>query len=159
MKKLMLILALTCFGHIAFGQSKSVETLYNKYKSNDDFFHMDIGGNFMNFAKGFNVKLDEANVEGIVTALDRVKLFKLPQSNPNLQVEFKALQKSLESEKFELLMEAKDKGNAVLIFTKGNKVISDVVVLLNDKGGDMMVVELLGAFDSKTIADAGRNLK
>jgi hypothetical protein len=159
MKKLLLIISLTMFAHMANAQSKSVDALYQKYKANEDFFHMDIGGNFMNFAEGFNVKLDEAKVEGIVKSLERVKLFKLPENSPTGQAEFKTLYKALEKEKYELMMETSDKGNGILIFTKGDRVISDVVVLLNDKDGDLMVVELLGNFDSKSLAEAGKSMK
>jgi hypothetical protein len=159
MKKLLLIVSLVMFMHMAQAQSKSVDALYQKYKANDDFFHMDIGGNFMNFAEGFNVKLDEAKVEGIVKSLERVKLFKLPENSPTGQAEFKTLYKALEKEKYELMMETSDKGNGILIFTKGDRMISDVVVLLNDKGGDLMVVELLGNFDSKSLAEAGKSMK
>lgn len=159
MKKLLLIISLTMFAYMANAQSKSVDALYQKYKANDDFFHMDIGGNFMNFAEGFNVKLDEAKVEGIIKSLERVKLFKLPENNAVSQAEFKTLHKALEKEKYELMMEANDKGNGVLIFTKGDRMISDVVVLVNDKEGDLMVVELLGNFDSKVLAEAGKSIK
>jgi len=159
MKKLPLIIFLAMFAHMAYSQSKSVDALYQKYKANEDFFHMDIGGNFMNFAEGFNVKLDEDKVEGIIKSLERVKLFKLPENNPTGQAEFKSLHKALEKEKYELMMETSDKGNGVLIFTKGDRMISDVVVLLNDKEGDLMVVELLGNFDSKSLAEAGKGIK
>lgn len=159
MKKLILIFFMSLAGQFAFSQSKSVDALYQKYKAYDDFFHLDIGGNFMNFANGFNVKLDQANMEGIVKSLEKVKLFKLPENAGNTQTEFKALQKSLEKERYELFMETKDKGNGILIYTKGNNVINDVVVMLNDKDGDMIVVELLGSFDSKTLANAGKGLK
>lgn len=159
MKKLLLIFSFAMIAHMANAQSKSVEALYQKYKANDDFFHMDIGGNFMNFAKGFNVKLDEAEMEGIVQSLERVKLFKLPENSPNGKAEFKTLHKALEKEKYEVMLEATDKGNGILIFTKGDKQISDVVVLLNDKEGDLMVVELQGNFDSKALADAGKAIR
>lgn len=159
MKKLLLIFSFAMIAHMANAQSKSVEALYQKYKANDDFFHMDIGGNFMNFAKGFNVKLDEANAEGIINSLERVKLFKLPENSPTSIAEFKTLHSALQKERYELMMEASDKGSGVLIFTKGNKLISDVVVLINDKGGDLMVVELHGNFDSKSLAEAGKAIR
>jgi hypothetical protein len=159
MKKLLLVFSLALIVQIANAQSKSVEALFQKYKSNDDFFHMDVGGNFMNFAKGFNVKLDEAEMEGIVQSLERVKLFKLPENSPNGKAEFKTLHKALEKEKYEIMLEASEKGNGILIFTKGDRMISDVVVLLNDKEGDLMVVELQGNFDSKALADAGKAIR
>ena len=156
MKNLTLLLFFLILNTAAFSQSKSVDALYQKYKANDDFFHMDIGGNFMNFAKGFNVKLDEAKVEGIIQSLERIKLFKLPENSPYGKTEFKTLHKALVKENYEVLLETSDKGNGILIFTKGDKLISDVVVLLNDNGGDLMVVELHGNFDSKALAEAGK---
>ena len=156
MKKLLFIFSFAMIAHMANAQSKGVDALYQKYKANDDFFHMDIGGNFMNFAEGFNVKLDEAKVDGIIQSLERVKLFKLPENSPYGKTEFKTLHKALLKENYEVMLEASDKGNGILIFTKGDKLVSDVVVLLNDKGGDLMVVELHGNFDSKALAEAGK---
>ena len=59
MKKLILTLALIGAVLTAQAQSKSVNALYEKYKSNDDFFHLELGGNFMNFAEGFKIDIDK----------------------------------------------------------------------------------------------------
>jgi hypothetical protein len=158
MKNLILMAVLIGFCLPAFSQSKSVDALYQKYKNSESFFHMDLGGNFLSFADGLNVKLDKDKTDGLVKSLDRVKLFKVPGNLGEGSADYKNLSKSLEKENYELMLETSDKKNNILIYTKGKSKISDVVVLLNDRGGDLMVVELKGDFDSKTLADAGRTL-
>src|SRR5690606_15227451 len=105
MKKLSMIMLMLVFVLTAQAQSKSVETLYNKYKKDKDFFHMDLAGNFLNFAEGMNFKLDDANMSAITKSVERVKMFKLPVNGDAARADFKALQKGLERERYEVMME------------------------------------------------------
>jgi hypothetical protein len=159
MKKLILAILFLGISFAAFSQSKSVDALYQKYKSEQDFFHLDIGGSFMNFAKGMNIKLDEGKTEALANSMERLKMFKLPVNSQTAKSEFSSLQKSLEREKFDLLMEMSEKKNGVLVYTKGDRRISDIVVLINDNSGDFMIIELLGDFDSKAVAEAGKSIR
>jgi hypothetical protein len=161
MKKHFILIAasLMLFAQSSFAQSKSVEALYQKHKSNPDFFHLDLGGSFMNFAKSMNVKLDNGQAEAISNSMERLKMFKLPVDAQMASTEFKALQKGLERERFELMMEATEKKSSFLIYTKGSRRISDVVVMVKDTNGEMLVFELKGDFDSKTLAEVGSNIK
>ena len=78
MKKSIVILLMMGITYLSSAQSKSVETLYNKYKSDKEFFHMDLAGNFLNFAEGMNLNLDEGQMSAITKSVERVKLFKVP---------------------------------------------------------------------------------
>lgn len=158
MKKITFVVLLLVISSSVFSQSKSVDGLYQKYKSDQDFFHLDIGGSFMNFAKGMNIKLDEGKTQALANSMERLKMFKLPVNAQTAKSEFSSLQKSLEREKFDLLMEMSEKKNGVMVYTKGDKRISDIVVLINDNSGDFMIIELLGDFDSKAVADAGKSI-
>lgn len=158
MKKVFIISALlVTLAGSSFAQSKSVETLYQKHKSNPDFFHLDLGGSFMNLAKGLNIQLNDDGADILSNSIDRIKMFKLPTSAAGS--EFKALAKSLEKENFELLMEAGQKSNAVRIYSKGSKQIKDVVVMVSGENGDYMVFELLGDFNSKSLAALGKSFQ
>jgi hypothetical protein len=159
MKKITFVVLLLVISSSVFSQSKSVDALYQKYKSEQDFFHLDIGGSFMNFAKGMNIKLDEGKTEALASSMERLKMFKLPVNSQTAKSEFSALQKSLEREKFELMMEMSEKKSGVLVYTKGNKRINDIVVMVSDNSGDFMVIELQGDFDAKTVADAGKSIR
>jgi hypothetical protein len=159
MKKITFVVLLLVISSSVFSQSKSVDALYQKYKSEQDFFHLDIGGSFMNFAKGMNIKLDEGKTEALASSMERLKMFKLPVNSQTAKSEFSALQKSLEREKFELMMEMSEKKSGVLVYTKGNKRINDIVVMVSDNSGDFMVIELQGDFDAKAVADAGKSIR
>jgi hypothetical protein len=142
-----------------FAQSKAVDALYQKHKNNKEFFHLDIGGNFMNFAQGMNIKLDDKHKEILTNSMERIKMFKLPVQGALADSEFKSLQKSLQREKFDLMMEVSEKQNSVMIYTLGENRIKDIVLLVNDKKGEFLAIELQGDFDSKTLADAGKNIR
>lgn len=157
MKKITLILLLSGLVMVGHAQSKSVDALYNKYKANKDFFHMDLAGNFLNFAQGMNLKFDEANLEAITKSVERVKLFKLPVSGNVAKADFRTLQKGLERERFEVMMEMSDKDGGIVMYSKGGNKIKDIILLISGDGdSDHMVVALEGEFDAKTIAEAGQ---
>ncbi|MFD2200528.1 DUF4252 domain-containing protein [Shivajiella indica] len=159
MKRLLLGMIFLTSSHYLLAQSKSVESLYQKHKSNPDFFHLDLGGSFMNFAKSLDVKLDNGHAESISNSMERLKMFKLPVNGEQANSEFNSLKKSLEKEKFDLMMEASEKNSSFMVYTKGSKRISDVVVLVKDKSEDFLVIELQGDFDSETLAEVGNNIK
>lgn len=155
MKNLIIVFFLF-FGCHAFAQSKSVEAMYEKYKSHKDFFHLDMGGSFMNIAQSFNVKLDENDAKSISQSLEKIKMYKIPVDGQVAGTEYVALQKSLEKEKFDLLMEAGKPRKGVSIYGKGGKRVKDVVVLIRNEKEELMVFEALGDFDPKVISNLGK---
>ncbi|MEN2283297.1 DUF4252 domain-containing protein [Algoriphagus sp. SE2] len=154
MKKLILTLLMIGSVFAVQAQSKSVKALYEKYKGDDDFFHMELGGNFMNFAEGFKIDMDKNDMSTVAKSVEKLNFFTLPDNIDRDRVEFKALQKGLERERYDLLMEASEGKGGVLVYSKGGKTISDLVVLVGGDEGDLMVVELKGEFDSETVARA-----
>ncbi|WP_057939566.1 DUF4252 domain-containing protein [Algoriphagus resistens] len=155
MKKLILTLALIGAVISVQAQSKSVKALYEKYKSDDDFFHMELGGNFMNFAEGFKIDIDKNDMATVAKSIEKLNFFTLPDHADEARVEYKALQKGLERERYELLMEASEgKKGGVMVYSRGGNTISDLVVLVGGDEGDLMVVELKGTFDQELVAKA-----
>lgn len=154
MKKLILTLTFLAAVFMANAQSNSVAALKDKYKADDDFFHLELGGNFMNFAEGFKLDIDEDDMATVAKSVEKLNFFTLPE-NSNNYAEFKALQKSLEKERYELLMEASEGKGGVLVYSKGASIISDLVILVGDeKEGDLMVIELKGKFTQEALAKA-----
>ncbi|WP_143962669.1 DUF4252 domain-containing protein [Litoribacter populi] len=153
MKKLILAALFLAINASAFAQSKSVDNLFDKYKGDKDFFHMDLGGSFMNFAKGLNISLDEGNMDAIAKSVERVKFFKLPANSQTAAADFLALQKDLGKEKYELMMETSQKNKGVFMYSKGAKKIQDLVLLISGEGNDYIVVSLQGDFDAKTLSE------
>lgn|SRR5690606_31878472 len=158
MKKISLFLLLSGLIMTAQAQSKSVEALYNKYQSDKNFFHMDLAGNFLNFAQGMNLTFDEANLEAITQSVERVKLFKLPVDGQAAKADLGILQRGLEKEKFEIMMELSEKSNEVTMYSKGGNKIKDIVLLIYGLE-EHMVIALEGEFDAKRIAQAGQKVR
>lgn len=154
MKKLFLFLALIALAISVNAQSKSVASLYEKYKGDDDFFHMELGGNFMNFADGFKIDLDKNEMATVAKSIEKLNFFTLPDNADQSRAEFKSLQKCLERERYELLMEAAEGKGGVMIYSKGGNTISDLVVLVGGDEGDLIGVEMKGIFDQETISKA-----
>jgi len=154
MKKLFLSLALIALVMSVHAQSKSVASLYEKYKGDEDFFHMELGGNFMNFADGFKIDLDKNDMATVAKSIEKLNFFTLPDNADQSREEFKSLQKGLERERYELLMEAAEGKGGLMIYSKGANKISDLVVLVGGDEGDLMVVEMKGIFDQETISKA-----
>src|SRR5690554_5361878 len=155
MKKLVLLLLFIGTSFYADAQSKSVEALYSKYIKNKDFFHMNFGGNFLRVANSMN--LNFGDIAAITKAVERVKLFKLPVGGEIAKADFKNLEKGLNRENFELMMEASEKNNGFIMYSKGGKRISDIVLLIsNNEDEDYMVIALEGEFEAEALADAGR---
>ena len=154
MKKIILTLAFLGTVFTLHAQSSSVANLKNKYKSNDDFFHLELGGNFMNFANGFKIDIDKNDMATVAKSVEKLNFFALPDG-ANAMTEYKALQKGLEKERYELLMEAAEGKSGVTIYSKGAAIISDLVILVGDeKEGDMIVVELKGNFTQEALSKA-----
>jgi len=154
MKKLLFTLALIGAVMTAQAQSKSVKTLYEKYKSNDDFFHLELGGNFMNFAEGFKIDLNEDDMATVAKSIEKLNFFTLPDNSDQNKAEFKALQKGLEKERYDLLMETSEAKSGIVVYSKGSSKISDLVVVVSGDEGDLMVFEMKGSFDQETVAKA-----
>jgi hypothetical protein len=154
MKKLILIFSLSAIVFGANAQSKSVAALKDKYKSNDDFFQLELGGNFMNFAEGFKIDIDKDDMATVAKSVEKLNFFTLPDGSDGY-AEFKALQKGLDRERYDLLMETSEGKSGVLIYSKGATMISDLVILVGDqKEGDLIVIELKGKFTQEALAKA-----
>lgn len=154
MKKLLLTLVLIGSVMVAQAQSKSVKALYEKYKSEEDFFHLELGGNFLNFAEGFKIDIDENDMATVAKSIEKLNFFTLPDQADVSRQEYRTLQKGLERERYELLMETSKGKGGVIVYSKGDKTISDLVVLVGGEDGDLMVVELKGSFDQELVAKA-----
>lgn len=154
MKKLILTLMLIGAMMSVQAQSKSVKALYDKYSSNDDFFHLELGGNFMNFAQGFKVDIDKNDMATVAKSIEKLNFYTLPENTDQNKIEYKALLRGLEKERYELLMETTEKNSGITIFSKGSSKISDLVVLVSGEEGSLMVFEMKGLFDQELVAKA-----
>jgi hypothetical protein len=135
-------------------QSKTVASLVQKYKGEKEAFHLELGGNFMNFADGFDLKLDENELETVVKSIQKINFIALSEKHWQNGIEFKSLKNGLEREHYELLLEAVEGKDGVMIYGKGAQSISDLVVVVSGSEGDLTVAEFKGSFEEKLVSRA-----
>ena len=51
-------------------------------------------------------------------------------------------------------METSEAKSGIVVYSKGNSKISDLVVVVSGDEGDLMVFEMKGSFDQETVAKA-----
>jgi hypothetical protein len=154
MKNLILSSCLLMLALSVQAQSKTVASLVQKYKGNQEAFHLELGGNFMNFADGFNLKLDKNELETVVKSIQKINFLTISENLPQNRFEAKSLKNGLERERYELLLEAVEGKDGVVIYSKGSQSISDLVVVVSGSEGNLMVAELKGLFDDKLVSRA-----
>lgn len=154
MKRTLIIIASLALSLSVHAQSKSVQALYQQFKGNEDFFHMELGGNFMNFADGLKIDLSEDDMETVAKSIERLNFFKLPEGVDQTKGYSKSLRKGLEKEKYDLLLETSEGSSSIHIFSKGSRTISDLVVLIRDNDGDLIVAEMKGEFAQDVVEKA-----
>jgi hypothetical protein len=154
MKNLILSSCLLMLALSVQAQSKTVASLVQKYKGNQEAFHLELGGNFMNFADGFNLKLDKNELETVVKSIQKINFLTISENLTQNRFEAKSLKNGLERERYELLLEAVEGKDGVVIYSKGAQSISDLVVVVSGSEGNLMVAELKGLFDDKLVSRA-----
>ena len=158
MKKLLLIFTLLTIAISGKAQSKSVANLKDKNKNHDDFFQIELGGNFMNFADGFKINMDKNDMVTVAKSVEKLNFFNLPEGVQTI-AEYKSLQKGLKRENYDLLMEAAEGKSGVMIYGKGARSFSDLVILIGDeKESDLIVLELKGNFTHEMLSKAKSQL-
>jgi hypothetical protein len=156
MKRTMMILVLVGVNLMAYGQSKSVATLAQKYKGKDNVIQMDMNGNFGNFDTGKYLK--ENQKENLIKSIEGFKFLQIPK-NDALKTDILTLQKGLQRENYELMAEVLEKKNQFYLYTKGDKKIYDMVVMVKDQKESWILIELKGDFDPKILSEVSVNLK
>lgn len=154
MKKFILSICLLMLVVAVQAQSKTVASLVQKFKGEKESFHLELGGNFMNFADGFNLRLDEKELETVIKSIQKINFLTISENLAQNRIEFKSLKNGLERERYELLVEAVEGKDGVMIYSKGGQSISDLVVVVSGSEGDLMVAELKGSFDDKLVSRA-----
>jgi hypothetical protein len=105
----------------------------------------------MNFADGFDLKLDENELETVVKSIQKINFLTISENLTQNRFEAKSLKNGLEREHYELLLEAVEGKDGVVIYSKGAQSITDLVVVVSGSEGNLMVAEFKGSFEEKLV--------
>jgi len=155
-EKLILTVGVVMISFMTFAQSKSVAMLTQKYKDIEKVVNFQMNGNIGNFnTDGF---LNNQQKESLVKSISGFKFLQIPKEDLKSS-DILALQKGLEKEKYEMIMEVFEKKNQVKVFSKGDQIIKDLIVTVKDSKDSFIIVELNGNFDPKIVNQIAKNLK
>jgi hypothetical protein len=90
----------------------------------------------------------------VAKSIEKLNFFTLPDNSDQSKNEYRSLQKGLEKERYELLTETSEAKGVIVVYSKGDAKISDLVVLVSGDEGDLMVFEMKGSFDQEMITKA-----
>ena len=107
MKQYSLLLLALFIGLTAFGQNK-LELTFSKYKNNENVSYMSFGSNIMDFAKNGKKEWN--------TKIDRVDIIIFPKDMDFTQTEKSKLESAISEDNYEVLVNAKTKGNKAAIY-------------------------------------------
>jgi len=90
----------------------------------------------------------------VAKSIEKLIFFTLPEGMQALD-EYKALQKDLNRENYDLILEAAEGKEGVRIYSKGITSLTDLVILVGEeKKGGLIVVELKGNFSQEMLEKA-----
>ena len=157
MKKLILLIAVTCFSLNSMAQSDPVGALFDKYAEREGFTVVTISGKmFSMFSDKENGNKDAGNV---INKLNSIRILTVGDSLLNRNLNFyNDLAGKLELSAYEELMVVKEGKDITkfLIREKGD-VISELLVISGGPGGNS-VISIKGAFNLKNISDLSKEI-
>lgn len=173
MKKYLCLLAfMVGMSHFsAMAQSKAIDKFVRQVKKNNrstksaDCLSLKLGGWLIRTGLAFSDKPELDLVRPLVKGLDRVHILVLDNGNAPSAEAIQALANDLQDEKFEYLMQVREKGSRVSVLSRDSQngeIIKDIVLLVKDQGGkDFVLLRLEGDFKlsdiQKVIDEAQKN--
>lgn len=157
MKKTLFLLAfMVVVSHFsAMAQSKAVDKFVRQVKKNNhskeaECYSFKLGGWLIRTGLAFSNEPEVDLVRPLAKALDRVHILVLDNGNAPTTEALQTLAGDLQEEKFEYLMQIRDKGSRISVLSRDSKqgeIITDIVLLIKDHGDkDFVLLSLEGDF-------------
>ncbi len=157
MKKLIFLIAATCFSMYSMAQSDPVGALFDKYAERDGFTVVTISGRMFSM---FSPKENgNKGADNVINKLNSIRILTVGDSLLNRNLNFyNDLAGKLDLSAYEELMVVKEGKDITkfLIREKGD-VISELLVISGGPGGNS-VISIKGAFNLKNISDLSKEI-
>ena len=144
MKRIILIAAMLLSAISAFAQDG--KSIYQKYSDAEDVSAVYISpAMFRLIGRIPDLNIDEGNVNLTPVIQSLSGLYMIDSQNPAINASLKAdAEKFVRNGRYELLMEAKDSGEIMRIYTIGTKSIVNGFVMIADEGNETTFICLEG---------------
>ena len=139
MKNIIIVALIAILPVLAFGQNKSIEKFYNKYKSQENVTDINLQGWVLELAASFSD--DES--EKVLEKISKLRVLVIEEGNLVNSSEYKQLVKDIKNDSFEELMQFKDGNDKVdiMLKEKGNKITNLLLIARGNDGFIMLSLE------------------
>ncbi|MEO1049359.1 MAG: DUF4252 domain-containing protein [Bacteroidota bacterium] len=162
LKKLLLLPLFLLATVVVYGQSKTLDSFYNKYKDDRDATTVTVSGSIFNLISAVADLAEETDDEEkeeleafsrMAKNIKSMQVISVPMFETDLSLaDIESLRKSLKAEKYEELMNVKE-GKEIINFmaqTSKNEV-SNMLVLIQEKD-EFTILNIDGRLDLKDLA-------
>lgn len=151
MKTNILLVILLTLSVTAHSQSTGMRALKDRFKGEPDVHSFKLGGFLARTV--FNMA-SEQEYKGAVTDIRSIELITIPQTVFKSQsVSVAGYKKFLQENRFEQLIEVRDNGELVTIYTIPNAGKHERYLIVVDGGYEVVVIELRGHIDPSKLTD------
>jgi hypothetical protein len=139
MKNIIIVAFIAILPVLAFGQNKSIEKFYNKYKSQENVTDINLQGWVLELAASFSD--DES--EKVLEKISKLRVLVIEEGNLVNGSEYNQLVKEIKNDSFEELMQFKDGNDKVdiMLKEKDNKITNLLLIARGNDGFIMLSLE------------------
>jgi len=147
MKNSIIVIVFCLISAISFGQTKSIEAFYNKYKTYENVTDVTLKGWLLNMA----MSSESEGKEDVLEKISKLRVLVMDEGNLVSKTELSGLLKSVRSEKFEDLMTVRDDETKVdFLIREEGKFVTNLLVLVHEPDG-FVLISLEGMLDLKDL--------
>jgi uncharacterized protein DUF4252 len=155
MKNIIFGLAILCLPLSIFGQAKSIENFYEKYKGNEEVTSINVSGELLNFV----FTSTDSETEQLTSKISKLRVLIVEEKSIVKQSDYKQFIKNVKKEKFEELIRFKEGGDAVdFHLREQGDVITDVLITVHGDDG-FILLSIEGLFNFSDLNDFDLNIE
>lgn len=143
MRKLTLLLGFTVVCQLCFSQM-SADDLIKEYKNKKGVEYVNVGGFLMKLGKMFMDDESKKEMKGM--DIKKVTVLSLEECSPALRAEFAEKAKKMDTQKYELLMTAKEEDEMIYIYGISKKDYLKEVMILTIDSDECALIRMKGKF-------------
>ncbi len=149
MKKLIFLFSFVLFTSTSIFAQDAFDAFFESQKSDEHTMKLNLEGDFINMF--LSEELEKEGKDKLDSRIDQVKLLIYDNAGGNKEV-VKGLVSSFRTQGYEQLIQLRDKGNKIEVFSKDNgDVITNAFGYITQESDKMILVKVIGEISMKDL--------
>ena len=155
MKNLIFLLFFSFLGTTAFAQIDAIEKYFDKYMDDENFSVVYVSPKMF---KMVSKVIDEDTNDEVADVIKDLKGLRILKTSINSKAFFTEAKSKINTNEYELLMTARDKGQNIEFFTKESGDIINELLLMIGGNEDFVLMSFVGNIDLNKVAKLAKTL-